>query len=442
MFRQYAGQYGGSVPLKSTARKCTLPVRVPDPSTKMLPEDVTPQEVSAEKTEEFALRAFFHDYCVISTNPSFSLGYLSGLESMINDLGWQSDVAKACRIVAFANHGIKLCRPCLTRKAETYYQDLLASLAEAMNNPATASATRSLIIAMLLGLYEMIVADEAYPGNHQAHARGVAAILAIRNSPFDLFGAVQANRLGYLIASDNGTPQKFDMFPAPKPKAFCQTLAGLLLKFGPLWKKADALLSNPLADTDDLYQLEKEAASLDQAFSQWQDSQAEDFKPCVIGYVNQRQAGSKFETGHWPGKVDTYYDLYVAAVWNIARSVRVLLIDLDHKLSNILGRNYGQNTEHPEVLLLVEDIISSVPFHLAEDLPTFMGELDKNCSTIKPGRPVGGLLLMHPLYVASKVCLVPQQMQEYTRCCLEWIASVIGIGQASLYAKDILLKDA
>lgn len=157
MFRQYDGQCGDPIPIKSTARKCSLPVRVPDPSTKNLPEDCPPQEVPSEKTEEFALRAFFHDYCITSTNPSLSLGHLSGLESIIHHLGWQSNVAKACKAVAYANHGIKLCRPSLTRKAETYYQDLLASLVEAMNNPTTASTTGSLIIAMLLGLYEVFL---------------------------------------------------------------------------------------------------------------------------------------------------------------------------------------------------------------------------------------------------------------------------------------------
>lgn len=214
-----------------------------------------------------------------------------------------------------------------------------------------------------------------------------------------------------------------------------QSLESLLLEFGPLWKKADALLSNQLADAGDLYQLKNEAVILDQALSKWQDSRVTDFKPCVIGYASQRQVGSKVKVGHWPGKVDTYYDLYVSAVWNIFRSIRIILIDLSSKLSNLLTRKQGPNTEYIEVLRLVEDIISSIPFHLAEDLPAFVREIDKECSTVKPGRPVGGLLLMHPLYVASKIYLVQQHMQEYLRCCLEWIASDMGIGQASLYAK-------
>ena len=74
---------------------------------------------------------------------------------MLNRLGWQSDLAKACKVVAFANHGIKLCRPGLTRKAEIFYDDLLRSLAKAIEDPAFVNTAESLTIAMLLGLYEV-----------------------------------------------------------------------------------------------------------------------------------------------------------------------------------------------------------------------------------------------------------------------------------------------
>lgn len=120
-----------------------------------MPKDVQPREVSNEKVEEFALRAFFYDYCIISTNPSISRGYLNGLESMLNHLGWQSDPAKACKAVAFASHGIKLSRPGLTRKADILYNDLLRSLAKAILDPAFVNNIESLTIATLLGLYEV-----------------------------------------------------------------------------------------------------------------------------------------------------------------------------------------------------------------------------------------------------------------------------------------------
>ena len=155
MFRQYDRQDENSLPFKSMARKCSLPVRVPGPNNDVMPQDSRPQEISDEQVEEFALRAFFYDYCISSINISISKGYLHGLESMLHSLGWQSDVAKACKVVAFANHGIIKCRPILSRKAEVLYHDLLGTLANAIQEPANRNTTESLTIAILLGLYEV-----------------------------------------------------------------------------------------------------------------------------------------------------------------------------------------------------------------------------------------------------------------------------------------------
>lgn len=155
IFRQYDGQDGNPHPFRSIARKCRLPVRASRPGTDLVPEDGLPEETSDEKVEEFALRAFLYDYCIVSTNQSLSRGYLNGLELMLNRLGWQSDVAKACKAVAFADHGIKLRRPGLARKAELSYYDLLGSLTKAIHDSAFVNTAESLTIAMLLGLYEV-----------------------------------------------------------------------------------------------------------------------------------------------------------------------------------------------------------------------------------------------------------------------------------------------
>ena len=238
------------------------------------------------------------------------------------------------------------------------------------------------------------------------------------------------------------------MFPTTYyPSDASQTLDNLLLAFGPIWRKADAFLGDAFSRSDDPHQLKNDAIALDQAFAKWQEAQVRDFNPWTVGNVSQVQAGSKPGVGYWPGRIDTYFDLYVACVWNISRTARVLLINVILELSRILNDNQNHTGEHQDALRLVEDIVSSIPFHLVEDLPVFLREMGhfavgeddmnkKNAAAIlSPGRPVGGLLLMHPIYVASKLSIVPQEMREYLRDYLEWIAKHMGIGQASLFAK-------
>jgi hypothetical protein len=158
MFRQFAQGEGAPVPMwKQMARKCTLPARAPLPGSDVMPEDIRPIEVPEDQVEQFALGAFFYDYPIISTNREMSRGYLDGLEGMLQQLGPQSDLAKACKVVGFAAHGIKLRRPHLTKRAESFYQDLLGTLARGIDDPAFATSAESLMIAMLLGLYEVFI---------------------------------------------------------------------------------------------------------------------------------------------------------------------------------------------------------------------------------------------------------------------------------------------
>jgi hypothetical protein len=121
-----------------------------------MPEDGPPKDIPDDLIEELALRAFFHDYCVVPVNMAISRGFLGGLEPMVHRLGLQSPVANACKAVAFASHGLKLSRPFLIQKGETLYHELLGSLVRSIQNPPLAAGPDILVTAVLLGLYEVI----------------------------------------------------------------------------------------------------------------------------------------------------------------------------------------------------------------------------------------------------------------------------------------------
>jgi hypothetical protein len=155
-FRQYAIQ--GSIrsePFNSIARKCTLPTRQLTPGSDTLPADGIPTEVSLTQSNELALRAFIYDYCVITANLNLSRDYLSGLERMVRCLGLKSDLAKACMAISCASHGKTKFRPQFVDRAEGFYQELLGSMAKAIQNPMTVDAKESRCIAMLLGVYQV-----------------------------------------------------------------------------------------------------------------------------------------------------------------------------------------------------------------------------------------------------------------------------------------------
>lgn len=189
-----------------------------------------------------------------------------------------------------------------------------------------------------------------------------------------------------------------------------------------------------------LIDLKKESIALNQRFAEWQDSRSKELKPTRVAYMDNHWQGiSQISAGFWPGRVDTYFDLYVAGVWNIFRAARLLLISLIIKLSALVGDTDDSLWHIHRSHSIAQDIASSIPYHLTDDLYTFLNELGTSKEIRDPGKFLGGLLLMHPLYVASHTPILSEEIREYMHRCLEWIGLNMGLGQASLLAKVKLL---
>lgn len=87
----------------------------------------------------------------------------------------------------------------------------------------------------------------------------------------------------------------------------------------------------------------------------------------------------------------------------------------------------------------IEEIISSIPFLLAASLPDFIANVATKTPLV-PGRPVGGLLLMHALYVLMTLPVIDLKLKVYIQNCLRWIGDHMGIGQATILSKVSIVE--
>jgi hypothetical protein len=197
-----------------------------------------------------------------------------------------------------------------------------------------------------------------------------------------------------------------------------------------LWRRFEAS-----AELDDLRALKAEAIALDQRLTQWQDTRIVEFQPTVVDQVSDNQLDSEIAVGYWPGRIETYFDLYVAGIWNIFRAARVLLIALIVKLSDILTDSDCCLSHNYSASNIVNDMLASVPYHLNDNLQAFVSNMQTSTEITDRGRSLRGLLLLHPLYVASKMPFLDDEKREYLRKCLKWIGSNMGFGRANLLAK-------
>lgn len=145
----------------------------------------------------------------------------------------------------------------------------------------------------------------------------------------------------------------------------------------------------------------------------------------------------------------------MCVVWNAYRKCRILLLNFISTCTDRLGDDdespgvsdsYPQRNPTKEVRELSEATAASIPFLIYQNpaallvQSTDLGGLTSKRERLRPGSAYGGLLLMHILYVVSRLPIVSEPTRKSFSGALAEIGSLMGIGQASLLADVRLSK--
>lgn len=126
-------------------------------------------------------------------------------------------------------------------------------------------------------------------------------------------------------------------------------------------------------------------------------------------------------------------------MWNTFRKSQLRNIDLLVRLAVLLSHDKAITAYEATARQLVSDMISSIPYHLAYDVGEYLKLVEAGAPSIPPNRPIGGLLLLHPLYAAARCSVVSLPSRIYLGEVLAWIGVNMGIGQATLLAESTRL---
>ncbi|PYH90622.1 hypothetical protein BO71DRAFT_387273 [Aspergillus ellipticus CBS 707.79] len=389
----------------------------------------SPTPPAAEKTP---LEVFLDDYVVPSIDPTVSRGFLDGLPSFLHGADASSDLVMAAELVAYTSMGHRLGRPDLLDQAAQKYVGLLHSFRITLSSQIHGPTIETLVTAILLGLYEIVSGGiGSRPGQHVAHVHGVCAILSLENSPFDLFTSTQLFQVANPLILKQPLKPSLTLTPgvlcAPISYNSVQNLDTVLIRCHPLFERANSQLADPNSSSETLQATFADALTLEEAFSQWTPSQSEAWHPQLICSLRATKSNCPY---YRPGPVHAYFDVYVAAVMNTYRKTYLMLLEVLIKIAPRLSQTDRTTKWMKQSHLLIDDIVASIPYHLARNLHEYT---ETGQSAV--GRPVGGLLLLHPLFVVSTCTIVPPPIQAYVRRCLAWIGKHMGIGQATLLSE-------
>lgn len=202
----------------------------------------------------------------------------------------------------------------------------------------------------------------------------------------------------------------------------------------------DTQLQDPQTPQTVLEETFAEALQKEYAFSLWDKNLDRSWVATTIGYVTEVEAKASSCPFSWHGAVQSYFDVYVAAVMNTYRKTYLMLLEALIRTAKHIDPIKHADTiikwSH-KVMMLADDIVASIPYHLTSNLHDYLRAIASQKGTPGIGRCVGGLLLLHPLYVLSTSSVLHPAMKTYVKRCLAWIGEYMGIGQGTLMSKVI-----
>lgn len=328
-----------------------------------------------------------------------------------------------------------------------------------------------LIVIVPADVLQIIAGDHENPGQHTTHVRGIAALLSNHRSPFDMIAGVELFQLhnplllkeplkvstatrkrlrgGQSLMESHEKVHGCGLLCAPVSNGSVESLDSILIQFHSVFHRArDAFTFADAISNESFTDILNEAVELEDTYAQWAASQIEEWKPTTMNHSGFRLSDSDV---YCPGRIDTYFDCtcrpeiccafeltipdYVAAVWNTYRKSRLLILEVIVRCKTILAGADSAQDEVAKARVLVDDMIASIPYQLSPEGLSACLKPERDTPTILPGKPIGGMLLLHPLWVVSITSIVPSEIRTRMRQCLAWIGRTMGIGQATLLSR-------
>lgn len=205
--------------------------------------------------------------------------------------------------------------------------------------------------------------------------------------------------------------------------------------------KATAYGPRTVNKTVQVVELLHKAKTLEKEYREWFNSLPTSFSSS-LAWVDYGAEDTDLSTVMaYPGRVETYEELYVAYLYNIARSSQILIWYTILRCVAWLfeDKDYRISPEYTEASRrcreLIQGIISSMPYFFIWDSgdigDRIQERLQAHCEKANM-KGSSATFLMWPLYVVGNSDFATAAQRTFTRGKLKYVADHVGISQASL----------
>ncbi|KAK3384787.1 hypothetical protein B0H63DRAFT_395492 [Podospora didyma] len=356
----------------------------------------------------------------------------------------------------------------LPEKAYAEYTRALRATNAALRDPEASKTDGVLAAVLMLGMFENITAKQIGDLAWNTHIEGAIQIVKARGRKqlrtrvgLQLFIAVRTQVIIHCLSSGKPPPMGVDWWlrdaVSDTHAAECQRLnlqtCELRAEITHLMESATRTPDN----LDKMVDLMRRAQGLDHAVTEWMASVPENWHWRTKYFPEPPgDSGSKQRRGVpredyittvevFPGgRVDLYSDLWIASVWNLARTARLVLMSITVRCAAWICSpvDYRTTLEYATAsracVEVISDIIASVPYHLGwQEWEQRMGHDDLSTSEFACGqndsiKGLAGYFLTWPLACVMAQDYTTDNQRLWVRGRLKRIGDELGIRYAHI----------
>ncbi|KAJ6782713.1 hypothetical protein PWT90_07600 [Aphanocladium album] len=398
-----------------------------------------------------------------------SLGYFEFVPTLLATAEEQAPcfghAYKACAMAVFHNrYGPS---PELRQAMYSSYKQALRAAGAAIQDGKSARKDHTLGAIILLGYFEQITAVVGNMTSWTWHVRGAVEIVRIRGGGqlntklgVDLFIAVRTRMVStqrHLLVnqplmlaqivdslqSGLGIPVGIDWWISERQASGPGWLFHYLTaKTSEIRAEANRALMSFMggpAGMASLQDIIQKCKNHDAAVVRAMETLPSDLRGHTVGWAGNNSKQDWSQLRAFPGPIDEYKDIYVAELWNIVRTMRLVLGTLVVRCAALRAApaDYRTTSEYRSFVKLVMEcitrIVASVPFLLGhtregvEAKPSIRTDNTQQC--------LAGFTLMYPLMTLAALDYLTDAQRSWVTGRLEYISDCMGIRFGSVLGR-------
>lgn len=424
-----------------------------------------PQSLSVP-TEDLATCHFLANYVLVPRREEYSArGFMNFLIPLMNQQEQQhlKHAFNACALASLAgrspggNNGVG--GEC-SRKGFGEYTRALSSTQAALQDPARCKEDSVLAAVLLLGMFECMTATQPSSSAWGSHVEGAIQIVKARGKQqlktklgLQLFVAVRTQLIIHTLSSATAPTMGTDWWIS---EAIHDSTAAACQRLNLLTAELRAEVHQAMAGSDNdcepnmtaielISSFIRRSQALDAQVSAWLRSLPPHWQfttLCFSPLPSSTTTPDYTREEVYPGRIDTYPDFWIASLYNLARTARLILMSITVRCAAwaCSPTDYRTTPEYAmasrQCVEVISDILASVPYHLGwhvkhrHDRDSQIYAQEKGafaCGEEEDMKALAGYFLTWPLACAMSQDYATDSQRLYIRGRLKYIGDGLGI---------------